>query len=196
MAGERTVTASVDGFEVGASVELEPDAVETVDVELETADLPIGDHHLLVDTGDDDVRTTLRIVDPAAPAWDLDVDAPASIDPAETIEIDATVTNVGDAPGTVSVELETDDETSVEEVTLEPGESTTVAFDLGDELPAGELEWTVTAGDDSVSGTVSVGEAHEVEVSDEGADDVPGFGPAVAVIALALVTVAAIRRVR
>ena len=96
-----------------------------------------------------------------------DLDAPAEAEPGAEIDVSATITNTGDAPGTQDVEFVFDNETAAteENVTLEPGDDTTVEFTP--ELPddAGTFEHGVFTADDNQTAEITVGEAF-FEVSD------------------------------
>ena len=77
--------------------------------------------------------------------------SPASVQPGEETEISARVANVGDLHGTRSLELIVEGESSTVEVSLGPGESTTIAFSLTQETEGTHEVWL-----DGLSGSFEV----------------------------------------
>ena len=100
-----------------------------------------------------------------------DLDAPAQADPGTEIDVSATVTNIGTETGTQDIEFVFDNETVLtdEDVTLDPGENVTVAFEptLPDEI--GLFEHGVFTDDDSQTAEIGVG-VEFVGVVEDGGD--------------------------
>ncbi|MFC6716259.1 BGTF surface domain-containing protein [Natrialbaceae archaeon GCM10025810] len=154
---------------------------------------------------------------------ELDVDAPSEIDEGDAAEFDVTVDNNKDEETTATVELTIGDETYDEELDIdgEDSESTTLE---AEDLDAGDHDWEVTAdnGDFDVSedGTLTVNEDTSSDDDDSSSDDddsssddddsssddddsssddddedgSPGFGVAVALVALLAAAMLALRR--
>ncbi|WP_079890818.1 S8 family serine peptidase [Halococcus agarilyticus] len=92
-----------------------------------------------------------------------DLSAPATAAPGEEIDVNATITNTGNATGTQTVEYLFDGTTAnTSEVTLDPGESTTVAFSPMVPATEGTYQHGVETADDSALANISV-EAGEPE---------------------------------
>ncbi len=67
--------------------------------------------------------------------------SPTKVEPGDEIEISALVVNVGDLQGAKSLELMVNDESTTVEVSLGPGESTTVVFTLTQEIEGAYEVW-------------------------------------------------------
>ncbi|WP_230198528.1 CARDB domain-containing protein [Halopiger goleimassiliensis] len=141
----------------------------------------------VVELHDETETATIDLLEPAE--FQLEAfDAPASVTEGESATINATVTNVGGGADEASVALTVDDE-SVDETTveLEAGASESLEFDttleeLGD----------VTVGLESPDDVVEA----EIAVTEADGDGIPGFGPALAVVAMALAASAVAMRRR
>ena len=97
-----------------------------------------------------------RTVAVAPLEFDVTIDAiPAEVSEGETVAVNTTVTNTGDAAGTQTVEFVVNDEVvDRRDVSLNPGESTGVDFSF--EAGSDDATVTVRAGDNSSQRTVTV----------------------------------------
>ncbi|MFC3958963.1 beta strand repeat-containing protein [Halovivax cerinus] len=176
------------------TVSLDAGEETTVALSIDAVDgLPPGTYEYAIRTADDASSGTLRVREASEPDWDLSVETrPADGDSRAAIE--ATVTNVGDAEGSVVVAFDAGEASDEESITLAPGDSTTVAFDGLDASAAPEIEWVVTVGDASESGTLT---AEDLSTAARGdGDGVPGFGPIATLVALAAAVSVTRRRLR
>ncbi|ELY62839.1 hypothetical protein C490_16788 [Natronobacterium gregoryi SP2] len=152
------------------------------------------------------------LVDADEAVINLHATAPGEVEVGDDAALDVTVSNDGGAADDITVTVTTDGETvKNESVTLEPDEEWSGSFDF-DTAEKADIDWDVTAGDQSDSGTLNVVEKKPVdepedEPKDEPEDDpeddpedepvddeTPGFGVAVAVVALLAAAMLALRR--
>ncbi|MGN8216295.1 S8 family serine peptidase [Halococcus salifodinae] len=95
-----------------------------------------------------------------------DLSAPATAEPGAEIDVNATITNTGNATGTQTVEYLFNGSTAnTSNVTLAPGESTTVAFSPTMPATEGTYEHGIETADDSAIANISV----------EGGDPEPAY---------------------
>lgn len=80
------------------------------------------------------------------------------VDPGESVEMAVTVENGWSTTETGEVVFELGDASTTVEVTLDPGDSTTVSSSLSAPTTEGEVEYTISTDGDETSGTVMVGE--------------------------------------
>ncbi|SDR12150.1 BGTF surface domain-containing protein [Natronobacterium texcoconense] len=146
------------------------------------------------------------LVDAEDPLINLNADAPGEVEPGDAAALDVTVSNDGGSGDDVDITVTIDGE-DVEDttVTLDAGEEWSESFDF-DTAEEGDINWDVTAGDNSDSGTLTVAEEEEVvddddddttdddDDDDDDEDGTPGFGVAVAVVALLAAAMLALRR--
>jgi len=149
-------------------------------------------------------------------SWDVDVD-PAAPEEGDDVDVTVSAENLGDETSDSSYEFIFADETQLEgDVELEGGDSDSWSFTVED-AEAGDYEWELNVDDDvESSGTLTVSEAtdDDDEMTDEDADDeadddevteeeadddadddgTPGFGAAVAAVALLAAAMLALRR--
>ncbi|GAB7019800.1 BGTF surface domain-containing protein [Halostagnicola bangensis] len=169
--------------------------------------------------GEDDELEDVRLVqaeddddddeDEPEEGLDLSVDYD-DIEEGDTAEIDATVDNHGENETTVDVVLEIDGEAHEESFEIDGGDSASHTFAV-ENLSVGDYDFTVTVEDDEFDeeydGTISVSEegvpddddddadAPEDDDDDDDDDDgTPGFGVAVALVALLSAAMLALRR--
>ncbi|WP_323172277.1 BGTF surface domain-containing protein [Natrialba sp. PRR66] len=131
---------------------------------------------------------TLRVMDPASdaeheidselvdaeePNIELDTDAPSEVTVGENGTLDVTVSNTG---GSASDEIEVGvviggENTFNDNITLDAGEEWSNSFDFTAE-EAGDVEWSVTAGDNEETGTTTFAEegSDDGNESDSGSD--------------------------
>ncbi|WP_254864642.1 right-handed parallel beta-helix repeat-containing protein [Halovivax gelatinilyticus] len=158
--------------------------------------------------------------DPAAISL-VDLDVPTQVEDGDPVTATVSVENAGDETGTESIELALNGEpVRTETVTLEPAESTDVAFEIpANALDVGSGQVTVTIGDSSLSSTLDVvsrtdpddGSADDDpagsdttsdpadddptdERTDDADDAVPGFGVALVLVSLLVVAFVRSRR--
>lgn len=100
--------------------------------------------------------------DPDDPTVVADADAPANATVGENATIDAAVENVGTEATTADVRVTVDGDRVLERsLSLDPGERATIRHDhVAEEV--GLLDWSVEAGNDTVSGRVPVGDGFEL----------------------------------
>ncbi|MDJ1432596.1 BGTF surface domain-containing protein [Halostagnicola sp. A-GB9-2] len=133
------------------------------------------------------------------------------IEEGDTAEIDTTVDNHGENETTVDVVLEIDGETHEESLEIDGGDSASHTFAV-ENLSVGDYDFTVTVEDDEFDeeydGTISVSEegapddddddddtdADDDDDDDDDDDGTPGFGVAVALVALLAAAMLALRR--
>lgn len=138
---------------------------ETVTFEHVLGDLEAGEHDIVVSTDDDSTEGLLTLVVPAEfQVSDLEP-SELDLDLGSLLDVSAVVENVGGVEGTQPIELAVGTVTEQQDLTLEPGDSETVAFediDLAD-LAEDHYTYTISSADDSVSGTLTFGSPGEVE---------------------------------
>ncbi len=140
----------------------------TVTFEIDTSEIGAGEYHLGVFSEDDSATDELTVLGANFEVSNLH--AATEIEQGEAFDANATITNTGNSVGTQTVEYRFDG--GVEQttnVTLAPGESTTVVFEdiETDGVSAGTYEHSVGTDDDSMSATITVLEAFfDVEITD------------------------------
>ncbi|ADB59212.1 hypothetical protein Htur_0311 [Haloterrigena turkmenica DSM 5511] len=101
---------------------------------------------------------------------EVTVDAPDSVATTEASTFDVTVTTADGEPAETDVVFEINGEEIQEEVTASTDDTGSVTFTAeGIALPEGDYEWTVTAGDEERSGTLTV-----TDTADDGATNETG----------------------
>ena len=127
---------------------------------------------------------TLTVTEPDIQVTAADVDE-TDVEVGESVEVTATVENLGDADGEKNLALSVDGiDVDVESVSVAAGETETVTFTHSfDEEGTFEL-------------AVNAAIAGEVTVTEEDDDGIPGFGAVAALLAIALALVAIGRRQR
>ena len=111
------------------------------------------------DDVDDDADDADEPDEPGAPSFSLvNLAVPGEVEQNDTFDAAVGVTNVGNASGETTVELTFEDETVVENVSLDPGDSATVAGTFIADVDPGEYEVTAfeTANESELSASISV----------------------------------------
>ena len=196
-------------FEVEYIVDEEVVANETVEVDAESTETVDLDHDLretgtkiVSVNGVDPVQIS---VDPLPATYEItDVDpVEKTVEVGEEFAVAATIENVGIEDGVEDVELRRDGvtEKTKEDVTLDAGSTTTVAFENVSVLETGEYNLSVWIEDDEVNATLTVEESTDPTPTPPEDDDQEfiigdgaGFGPVIAVLALLVAAVFARRR--
>jgi outer membrane protein assembly factor BamB len=158
-------TVSIRDAETGASA----DPVATLTTGSDGAasyTFDVGGEYVATATKSDTLTATFRADDvtlrvrPNVPSFEATLDAPATATPGETVQLSATVTNVGTLEGTDTVELRADGRTLLsEDRTLSVDETTTVSttYQVGvGDAPAASLSVATGAGVDVRTTTVEV----------------------------------------
>ncbi|GAB3019138.1 outer membrane protein assembly factor BamB family protein [Natronobiforma cellulositropha] len=148
--GEQTITFNVNG-EVHDSTTLSIGAGWTMrsTLEWETTDTDVGIHEITLSTDDDSVSETVAVDAGNESEFVLsEIETNSPITERDTLTVDVTIENVGDAAGVETVVLRAlGEDRSEATVELEPGENETVT-----------LEWHTTDGDSpTTSDTFAVG---------------------------------------
>jgi len=151
------------------------------------------------DDDDDDVTTP----EPDA-VFDITgvTPTPDTVEAGASVDIAVDIANAGDGAGTQSVDLTIGDaETVSQSVELAAGETTTVTFsELETADLDGEYTLTVTTADDEHTATLTVTAVDtptpETEPDGPTADETPGFGAVVALVAVLAAALIAARRPR
>ncbi|MFW6018484.1 MAG: DUF7282 domain-containing protein, partial [Halapricum sp.] len=160
------------------------------------------------DADDNPVTDTATIRSQAEPAnFEVtELDAPSTVTQGDDVTASATVENTGDVEGTQTVEFRFDGETvAEEEITLEPGESVSDEFTVSTEgVDAGTYTHGLYTDDDSQTAqltieeepttTTTTTEEPDTTTTEEGDGGGPGFGIAVALVALLGAALLAVRR--
>jgi pilus assembly protein FimV len=164
-----------------------------------------------VDAGDqrDEAEGIFTASDDAEDAGiSLDADAPSDVYVDDDADLDVTVSNDGDENATTNYTVMIDgEEVNSDDLDLEAGDSISESYDF-DTAAEGDTDWSVETDDADASGTLSVsaGDANGDDANgadddhsddDTGVDDdesTPGFGVAVAIVALLAAAMLAIRR--
>ncbi len=181
--------------EVGLEVELEATEALGEDDDMDA---------VLVEADDDDD-------DDEQDGINLDVDYDDTIEDGDTAEFDATVDNNDEDTVSVDVTLEIDGESHEQALEIDGGDSGTASFAV-ENLSVDEYEFEITADSDddsdSYEGTLTVSDGEEApddddadpdDAADDDDDDddddgTPGFGVAVALVALLSAALLALRR--
>lgn len=202
------LTVGEDISETATTDTLEPGTTETVTFSDVGTDLPGGQYDVTLTASGVTASGSLTLEDaePIAALSTLDIAGQgeiASIEVGESGTVSIAVENVGDGAGVFEVTLNIDDQEWMETTdTVEPGGQASVEFGgaLGDLAP-GEYDVTVTAGEASEAGTVTVSDASDDdrdEDTDEPTDDAddggPGLGVAVALVGVLFATGLLVRR--
>lgn len=170
VAGEEDVAVTLDGEPIDTqSVSLDAGTGTTLEVPIDTGELPAGDHPITVD-GEHDSDNAMLVVEPPPDAPYLAVDIVAideSVDVGDPITVDANVTNTGDQLAAQTVTFSLDGEVvTTESVDLGPGEGTTLQVSLDtDNEHVPTVDVAVASDNETVSETVDVRGAAEYDVS-------------------------------
>ncbi len=159
------------------NVTLGAGASESVGFENVTLPSEPGEYEHGIFTEDDGQTATIVVGDPAdGPTFTVsDLSAPAEAEPGAAIDVNATVTNDGDANGTQVVEFVFNDSVvASQNVTLGAGASESVGFE-NVTLPSepGEYEHGIFTEDDNQTATIVVGDPAEAEFEVTGFDVSP-----------------------
>ena len=182
--GEETATQEI-ALDVGAQEAVDTESIELAGGEAESISLShgtdpddTGEVTITVRSEDDEATAQVTLEQPLEEASFAvtNVDAPAEAVVGDEVDVDATLENEGEAAGEATVSLEIDGQQAVDpqSLSLDGGESASVAFvyettddDVGDR--------TITVGteDDTASVTLTVLEAAPDDTLEEPADDPP-----------------------
>ncbi|WP_255170997.1 S8 family serine peptidase [Natrononativus amylolyticus] len=167
--GEPVATEVVDMAAPGVDDPVDHPAETTITFEVDTSDFEPGEYHYGVYSEDDSDTDELTIVSAHFDVSNLE--APDEADRGEEIEVSADVENTGNTDDTQTVEYRFDDldePVHTENVTLDPGEETTVEFTLDtSDIGEGTYDHGVFTEDDSQTTTVTILEAQfDVEITD------------------------------
>ncbi len=142
-----------------------------------------------------DEPVTVRIVN--TPSFTIQgVNRDASVTAGETLNIEITVMNEGVAAGSKSLWVSAGAWVELVDITLDPGETKTVSVSwptTSDDI--GEVTLLVDSGDDQELSTLSIETPSETETPSDG-DPIPGFGLAIGVLSLVILSYALSRRYR
>jgi acyl-CoA hydrolase len=153
------------------SVSLDPGATAAVSLEWGTDEGDAGDYAATVESADDDDSADVAVEEPTAFTVEI-TDTNAPVVQGDTLTVEATVENVGEASNTEAVALSVGDtrrdETSV---TLDAGDSTTVTLEWATaEGDAGDYTATVTSENATAERAVRIAE----DESEPGPPPLPG----------------------
>ncbi|ELY68621.1 hypothetical protein C490_09388 [Natronobacterium gregoryi SP2] len=163
------------------------------------------------DRGDAEDDMDAVLVAAEDPLINFDAAAPGDVEPGDAASLDVTVSNDGGASDDVDVTVTIDgDDVTDETITVDAGDEWSESFDF-DTADEADIDWDVTVDDESDSGTLTVAEEEDPVDEDEDPvdededpedeeeepaddDETPGFGVAVAVVALLAAAMLALRR--
>jgi hypothetical protein len=176
-AGSQEVELAIDDETLdAATIDLEPEESETVSLSANTTDLDAGEYVVTVSSEDEAAEATVTVeetesVEPAEPTDPaffaiLDVLAPETGVPGESVVLEATIENEGDEAGETTVTY-TVDGTVVEEVAVELGGDDSIDVAFSSTLPPGESTHSIETENDETSVTIAA------EPSNEPADEPP-----------------------
>lgn len=152
----------------------------------------------------------LDVSDPAPSAFEIDATAPTAVATGDNATLEVAVENTGDETATSNYSVVVDGtEVDADELELDAGDSTEQSYDL-DTSTTGDIEWEVLTDSDDESGTVSVesdgddaengaattedeADTDDADDADDAGDGTPGFGIAVALVALLAVATLSLR---
>ncbi len=97
------------------------------------------------------------------------------VEPGEPVEMAVSVENGWSTTETSEVVFELGDASTTVEVTLEPGESTTVSSSLSAPSTTGEIDYMISTDGDETSGTVAVGDTGANDTETTAGDDDSGI---------------------
>lgn len=117
----------------------------------------------------------MEYTEPEPASFTYEASAPDEVDAGETVLVEVTATNEGEATGEISMEASFDNQSVTGSATVDGGESVTDTFQFATNGLAGEdVDWEVTVDGESVAaGTVSVASTPTEEPT---ATEGPGFG--------------------
>ncbi len=171
IAGEQAVELEIQGETSETNTELESGEDTTVGITFEWSDFSPGTVEYTFTSADDEISGSFEIEEAPEAVFELsDVIADGetySMD--EEVVIGATVENTGDAPGSQTIEIDSDWYSYSEELELEPGENTEfgarweTAADIESDEAVGDLEYTIRTDDDEIMGSLTIEEPEEVE---------------------------------
>lgn len=188
----QAITLSHDGEVIDSTelASLEGGDDQTISLSMPTSDLDPGSYNVTIASGNETVPGTVEVVDPDSTFEVVDTDIePTTVATGEDATVTVTVEDIGTEGGEATVTAVLGDDLVTESVTesVDPGGETEIEIDL-------------TAPDTTDSFDVEVhvdGVAAPSEVSltvEESADDIPAFGPLLAIGALAGVAMYVMRR--
>ncbi|APX96800.1 DUF7282 domain-containing protein [Natronorubrum daqingense] len=172
----QTIELALEGDLVDETdLSLEPEDGEEVTLTAETDGLEAGEYTATVASEDDTEATTVVVDEPGEAEFAVSsLEAPETGEPGDTIDVSATIENVGDDAGSQTVTYSVDGDTIDEQqLELEEGGSETVAFQST--LPEGESTHAVATEDDEVSVTIEAIDDTDEEVPAEGEEPDEGL---------------------
>lgn len=134
--------------------------------------------------GPKEMPVTVRIVD--TPSFVIQgINRDTNIDAGEQIEIEITVTNVGEARGTQTLWVSAGEWVQLVDLSLDPGETTTVTVTRGTSIDdIGEMSLFVDTVDDQELATLQIDEPGDTDTPN--GDPIPGFGVLFGLLAFGL----------
>jgi hypothetical protein len=164
------IVFSVGGttVETDASVSLNGGETATGTFTYTTQSSDTPDITVEVASDDDTASSTVTVNEPGNAVFDVtSVSAPDQVVEGDTIDVDATIENTGDADGTQTVELQVGGTTvTSQSVQLSAGSSTTVTLSYQtDSSDIGDLDLTVATEDASQTVTTSVADDASFDIS-------------------------------
>ncbi|MFA9427898.1 CARDB domain-containing protein [Natronorubrum sp. A-ect3] len=163
--GDQTVRLSVDGTDLADSEQLELDsgATEPLTLTWDTEDVDADLYDLDVETEDTTDTTSIAVVEPDTPFFDVAIDEDATddtVEPGEELAVTALVTNTGGLEETQPIEFDVGDSgvDDTAERTLEAGEENEITFTytVAEDIEADTIPITVESANDSATHTVTV----------------------------------------
>ncbi|MDZ7731029.1 MAG: hypothetical protein U5K37_09060 [Natrialbaceae archaeon] len=156
--GTQDVTVAIAGQSTTESVTLDAGQTETVTLERATASGDAGNYTATAQTANDTAERDVEVTEQLQPAsFTVDVATNSPVEAGDTLVVDGTVTNIGQASATKDVTLSVADQSTTQAVSLAGGNATTVTLEwataAGD---AGNYTATVSSPDDSASAAVTV----------------------------------------
>ena len=176
--GDQTVRLSVDGTDLADSeqLELESSATEALTLTWDTEDVDADLYDLDVETEDTSDTTSIAVVEPDTPFFDVAIDEDATddtVEPGAELAVTTLVTNTGGLEETQSIEFDVGDSgvDDTAERTLEAGEENEITFTytVAEDIEADTIPITVESANDSATHTVAV------ESEDEEGGGLPAF---------------------
>ena len=173
------VDLSVGDRSESASVTLGPGERETLELsEIEAAALGLGSTAYSASTEDDEFEGTLVVESERPPDFEITTFEPGDLNTAddERINVSAVIENTGGNTDNQTVTLRLEEEVVAEEsMELAPNEADRfTVYNLGlADLEPGERSYTVSTGNESVTGTITVPEPANLELSDFEPGDLP-----------------------
>ena len=155
--GTQDVTVAIADEEETEAVSLEPDETETIDLAWETEESDAGEYEATVESEDDSASTTVVVEETPEAFFAVDLETNSPVDEGETLTLEGTVENTGNAADTQDVTLAVAEEERTDEVSLDAGDTATLELDWEtEENDAGDYEASIESANDSATEDVTV----------------------------------------